>query len=190
MVSHRVDNSKANDLEQNYFQICEMKIYPNQYIPEDILTEEKFLYYVSLIKEKMLREKNVGKFVNNVNPPKGSEWEEGYLQMKQYEDDIKKLENIIEANNDIITDQKKEFEERLTKIKLLMSKEKDMKEDVAKRQRELYAVENEIGSRKEINEQNQELIKKNSSLKDKVKELELCLAEERHKGFLKKLFKC
>lgn len=181
-VSHKVDKSKANDLETMKIQLCEIKIYSDQYIPEDIGDENEFSYYTTLVENKVINEKNVGKLINSVGPPKGSIWEKRYLQLDNYEREIKELQNIAKENGARIKAQETEIEKKSAQIHGLIMREQDIEKALEKKKAELYIAENELSSR-------EELVKENHILKNRVRELEEALKEEKEKGILKRLFR-
>lgn len=61
-------------------------------------------------------------------------------------------------------------------------REQDIEKALEKKKAELYIAENELSSR-------EELVKENHILKNRVRELEEALKEEKEKGILKRLFR-
>lgn len=181
-VSHKVDKSKANDLETMKIQVCEIKIYSNQYIPENISDENAFSYYTALVKNKIINEKNVGKLVNSVAPPKGSIWEKRYLELDNYEKEIKELQNITKENGARIKAQETEIEKKSAQIHGLIMRKQDIEKDLKKKEEEVRKAEKELSSMKKLAEENH-------ILKNQVREFEETLKEEKKKGILKRFFR-
>ena len=87
-VSHKVDRSKANDLEKSGLQIFELKVYPNQRIPDDICSEQEYNDYKKLIGERVKHDKLVGRMINNVIPETETLMGARYIQLADYEKEI------------------------------------------------------------------------------------------------------
>ena len=188
-VTHKVSKSKAKDLELKNFQVCEVKIYNNQYIPDDLWSEKEISFYTRIVKNRLLNGKNVGKMINNVNPPKGSEWEARYLQLNQYEEEIKGMTDIVGEYQKKINEQKRDIEQRTQKIGMLEEQEKVVRVKIEEKKIELYNIETKISSIERLERKNTELVEKNLDLENQVKKLNNALKEEKGKGILKRLFK-
>lgn len=188
-VTHKVSKSKAKDLELKNFQVCEVKIYDNQYIPGDLCSEKEISSYTRIVKNRLLNGKNVGKMINNVNPPKGSEWEARYLQLNQYEEEIKRMADIVGDYQKKINEQKRDIEQRTQEIGMLEEREKVVRVKIEEKKIELYNIEIKISSIERLERKNTELVEKNHDLENQVKNLNNALKEEKGKGILKRLFK-
>lgn len=187
-VTHKVNKSKVNDLGLKNIQVCEIRIYGNQYLPDNICSEEEILYYVKMITNRLLNYKNVGKLLNDINPPKESEWEKRYLKLKQYEQEIMELEKIINKNEEKIHEQQKNIEQNTRQICMLEKQEIHLKEEIEIKEMKLGKVEYTLYSIEKQKKENQELIKKNYALENQIKELQKSLKAEQEKGLLKRLF--
>lgn len=187
-VTHKVNKSKANDLELKNIQVCEIIVYKNQYIPDNLCNEKDFLYYIERVKKRLLNDKNVGRFLNDVNPPKGTEWEKRYLKLEQYERDIMDLEKKIQENEEKIHEQQENIEKNERQICMLEKQEMDIEEEIKMKKKSLGEIEYKLSSIERQKEENQELIKRNSSLENQVRNLQICLKAEQEKGFFKRLF--
>lgn len=187
-VTHKVNKSKVNDLESKNIQVCEIKIYDNQYIPNNICNEKEILHYIKIVKNRLLNYKNVGKLLNDVNPPKGTEWEMRYLKLKQYEQEIMKLEKMIQKNEEKIHGQQENIEQNARQIRMLERQEMHIKEEIKMKEMKLGEVEYTLSSIEKQKRENQELIEQNYDLENQVKELQKSLEVEQEKGFLKRLF--
>lgn len=187
-VTHKVNKSKANDLGLKNIQVCEIKIYGNQYLPDSICSEEEISHYIKIVTNRLLNYKNVGKLLNDINPPEESEWEKRYLKLKQYEQEIMELEKVINKNEKKIHEQQKNIEQNTRQICILEKQEMHIKEEIEIKEMELGKAEYTLSSIEKQKKENQELIKKNYALENQIKELQKSLKAEQEKGVLKRLF--
>lgn len=180
-VSHKVDKSKANDLQLSGIQIFEAKIYSNQRVPENILDERQFNYYKEIVKGRIVQKLVIGKFVNTVCPPTGSLMEKRYLEMEKYEQEIKIQQNVVLENNEIIAKQREEVSSYNKQLELLKRQEEALNNKMTEKEKQLKSL-NDIVTKNSI------LSRNNQELENKIKQLETDLFEERNKSLLKKLF--
>lgn len=154
-----------------------------------MVVEKEISFYTRIVKNRLLNGKNVGKMINNVNPPKGSEWEARYLQLNQYEEEIKGMTDIVGEYQKKINEQKRDIEQRTQKIGMLEEQEKVVRVKIEEKKIELYNIETKISSIERLERINTELVEKNRDLENQVKKLNNALKEEKGKGILKRLFK-
>lgn len=195
LVSHKVDRSKANDLRKLGIQVFELKVYHNQRISEDIENTRQFSEYTNLIMKRIIKNKNVGKFVNDVIPVKGSLWEWRYLQLIKFEQEVQELKKRIEQNEKQLKEQEDNIEKYSRQFCCLMNKKQELEREIEEREKTLYIIESGIDSNKELIRKNQILEENNRSLesalsveKEKVTILENELKIEKGKGIWQKLF--
>lgn len=181
LVSHKVDKSKANDLQLSGTQIFEAKVYSNQKVPENIIDERQFNYYKKIVKDRIMQKPVIGKYVNTVSPPKGSLMEKRYLEMEKYEQEIKIQQNVMLENNETIVRQREEVSRYNKHLELLKHQEEELNNKVVEKEKQLKSI-NDIVTKNSI------LSRNNQELENKIKRLETDLVEERNKSFLKKLF--
>ena len=187
-VTHKVSKSKANDLGLKNIQVCEIKIYNNQYLPDNLCGEKEISHYIKIVTNRLLNYKNVGKLLNDINPPKESECEKRYLKLKQYEQEIMELEKIVNKNEKKIDEQQKNIEQNTRQIYMLEKQEMQIKEEIKIKEMKLGEVECMLSSLEKQKKEKQELIKKNYALENQVKELQKTLKIEQEKGLLKRIF--
>lgn len=197
LVSHKVDKSKINDLTRIGIQVFELKVYPNQYIPEDIVDEQMFSHYIDLVKKRIMHSKNVGQFINDVNPDEGSLQELRYLQLRKFEETIQGLQKEIETNEKRLKDQQSEIEKYSKQLCDLINQGEKLKQEIVENKNQLYIIENTIAACNELIQKNETLRSEIKNLqndlvieKQKVENLQASLKAEREKGFLQKLFRC
>ena len=168
--------------------MCEIKIYNNQYLPDNLCGEKEISHYIKIVTNRLLNYKNVGKLLNDINPPKESEWEKRYLKLKQYEQEIMELEKIVNKNEKKIDEQQKNIEQNTRQIYMLEKQEMKIKEEIKIKEMKLGEVECMLSSLEKQKKEKQELIKKNYALENQVKELQKTLKIEQEKGLLKRIF--
>lgn len=181
-VTHKVGTSKAHDLELNRVQVCEVKIYDNERIPDDVDSEEEINKYVERVKKKVSDDKITGKMVNEVRPIKGTESEKRYLEVDQYEKDIMELRCTIKKYQNCIENKKEN-------INSLKKQEKDLNEKIYNSQKILDVNYKKNLSIESLKQENQKLIEEKCKLENQVEKLTEDLNEEKNNGFLKKILK-
>lgn len=182
-VTHKVEKSKINDLTENGIQIFQVKIYDNQRVPEDIYNEEQHEHYKQIIRKRVEKSnyKVVGRYVNNVFPEAGSNMEERYTILVNFEKEKRKLQEQILNNGNIIKAQEEQIRSNETSLHMLNEKHEKMKNELIVNENKLRSVDN-------ILQKNSELDKQHQRDQDTIYKLQNELNEEKNKGFLKKLF--
>lgn len=182
-VTHKVEKSKINDLTENGIQIFQIKIYDNQRVPEDIYSEEQHEYYKQVIRKRVEKSnyKVVGRYINNVFPEAGSNMEERYRILANFEKEKQRLQEQILNNENIIKAQEEQIRNNETSLRSLNEKYEKLKNGLIVNENKLRAVD-------KIFQKNFELTEQHQRDQDSINKLQNELKEEKNKGFLKKLF--
>lgn len=181
-VTHKVDKSKANDLEQSGLQVFELKVYPNQRIPNEIVSEREYDYYKHLVMKRVKNDKLVGRLINNVIPETGTLMEMRYKQLADYEGKVIALKKEIEVNQIKV----KEMQDRIAEAQVLLD---DLNEQCVAAEKKLKKTKKTIGNVNDIiNERNKykNKYKKEYALRLGVEEE---LKNEREKSIFSRLLK-
>lgn len=182
-VTHKVEKSKINDLTENGIQIFQVKIYDNQRVPEDISNEEQHEYYKQIIRKKVEKSnyKVIGKYINDVFPEVGSNMEERYTILVNFEKEKQKLQEQILNNKNIIEAQEEQIRSNETSLHILSKK-------YEKLENEFIVNENKLRIVNKVFQKNSELTEQHQRDQDSIYKLQNELKEEKNKGFIKKLF--
>lgn len=156
LVTHKVSNSKSNDLELIGIQIFQAKIFDNQNVPNVFNSSDEYNKYLEIIQNRVSKPKFkvVGKFLNDVMPEQNSLNRERYNILSDFEGEkinlinelscekeqlelLKKEKEIIESNNYLVEKQYKDimrqiddYKEELDLLNSLKKQEKVQKQQI------------------------------------------------------------
>lgn len=167
LVTHKVSNSKSNDLELIGVQIFQAKIFDNQNVPNVFNSSNEYNNYLEIIQNRVSKPKFkvVGKFLNDVIPEENSLNRERYKILADFEGEKRSLINELSHEQKQIELLKQEKEDIKCNNHLVEKQYKKIMREIEDYKSELELLDSLKKLDRVQKQQIDSLKKQNSSLK-------------------------